>query len=189
MALGLGGPEPTDSQVGGPEPAWGQTYPGLNHNLEETQKSRVLLLGPGFGGQRRVRLGSRGLHCREGKQIWSPPLGSSIWRKQKLVSPAPLTWGSGSPPLPEADPPNQKSPSHCSSLEALSGRPQGSPSGMRPERQVWRGTPLSDAGREAGGAVPTAAGKGRPGDELEEDKGGKWVLGDGPGVVADHKSW
>lgn len=156
MALGVGGQEPTDSQVGGPEPAWGQTYSGLNHNLEETQKSRVVLLGPSFGRQRGVRLGSRGLHCREGKQIWSLPLGSSIWRKQKMVSPAPLTWGSGSPPLPEAD---------------------RSPSGIRPERQVWRGTRLSDAGREAGGALPSAAGNGRPGDELEEDKGGKWVLG------------
>lgn len=26
-------------------------------------------------------------------------------------------------------------------------------------------------------------------NELEEDKGGKPALGDGPGVTADHKSW
>lgn len=68
------------------------------------QKSQVLLLGSNFRGEKGVRVTLRGSTVGRTSDMVTA-LGA-LNLEEKIVSLAPLTWGSGSPLLPQADPPN-----------------------------------------------------------------------------------
>lgn len=149
---------PTDSQVGGP-------WAGLRADgpCPQPQFGRNTELGPALGDQsweteegRKTWLS--GLHFRENTEIWSLPLVSSIG-DQKMETSAPLTCGSGSPPLLQAEPP-PRIPPVTAPLRGPAWQDTGIP---KWDRQKGRGIPLRDARLEAGRAMPSAAGNGRPG--------------------------
>lgn len=84
-----------------------QSQPGGKQTLVSIpvrmkQKSQVLLLGSNFRGERGVRVALRG--STVGRTDLVTAL-EALNLEEKIVSLAPLTWGSGSPLLPQADPP------------------------------------------------------------------------------------
>lgn len=150
-------------------PSLAQGRPGGRQTLPSVPvwrkyRSWAVVLGPSFGRHGGARLSSQVPHLRRDKEISSLSLGSSIW-EQKTRNPIALSWNSGIPLLPQIN-----TSTHNSSVISPPQRPclgdlRGSSGGTRAERQVCRGTPLRDAGWEAGGGacMLSAAGNGKPG--------------------------
>lgn len=101
-----------------------------------------------------------------------------------MGTPAPLTWASGSSPLPQAEPP-PRIPPVTAPLRGPAWEDTGVPKWEGQERQG--DAPLRGAGLTQAGLCQVLLGTEDLANELE-DKSGKQVPREGPGVRADHKS-